>query len=160
MDKKSQYNQIISNCYITQVLHTKCHAVVSYAVRRHPAATKSSSVRKLLDPTKPVRLLRFVSRKAGFKKTSWLIRQETAQLRIQTKKAICNHRKVWSQVTTKELRQTCPHFQGSLGTAPVKYMNGMEWNKTQNLKRQCHFVSQNSSFLQSPQRSGTSPGGL
>lgn len=33
MDNKSQHNQVITCCFITQVLHTKCRAVVSYAVR-------------------------------------------------------------------------------------------------------------------------------
>lgn len=162
MDNKSQDNQVIAHCFITQVLHTKCPAVVSYAERWHPTVTKSSSARKLLDSTKPVRMLSFVNRKAGFQETSWLILQERAELKIQTKKAICTHRKVWSQVATKELRQSCPYFQGSLSTAPVKHRNELEWKKPQNLKRQHHFVSQNScpSFLQLTWRSDTSPGGL
>lgn len=129
LDNKSQYKQAIAHCFITQVLHTKCLAVVSYAVRRHPAVTKSSSARKFLGSTKPVRILSSASRKAGFKETSWLIIQETEELKIQTKKAVCTHRKVWFQVTTKELRQSCSYFQGSLSSAPVKHMDELECEK-------------------------------
>lgn len=126
MDEKSQDNQVIAHCSITQVLHTKCPAVVSYAERWHPTVTKSSSARKLLDSTKPVRMLSFVNRKAGFQETSWLIWQERAELKIQTKKAICTHRKVWSQVATKELRQSCPYFQGLW--VLLQWNTGMNWN--------------------------------